>query len=237
MTSKLAAFVCRKAGLVVIIMTLLTLIPAYFIYKGLSLTVVLEEMLPIGAKNVELFERFGPQFGGANTTLIEVKNKQGDIYSTEFLEKYKKIADDVFYNPETYRPLSQSLVLRKTKAISGSSGSVDVSAILWPDLPRDEESMQKFRRAVNNQYRGFLVSDDETSAMIIADFKDTANFEQILSFFEGIQAEMEDDTLSIHVVGRPILLGYIYRSLDSVFLILVVSLLIIAVVLYLYFRT
>jgi len=194
-------------------------------------------MLPEGAHNVELFNRFGPQFGGANTTLIEVKNTQGSIYSIEFLEKYKKIADDVYYHPDTQRHLSQSLVLRKTKAISGGGGRVDVNAILWPDLPRDEEAMQQFRRSVNNQYRGFLVSDDESSAMIIADFNDSADFEGVLNFFTEMRSQMEDDSLSIHVVGRPVLLGYIYQSLHAVFGILLVSLLIVALALYSYFRT
>ena len=237
MIQLVANFVTRRAKQVFITLLLITLVPAFYTYKGLSLNVVLEEMLPEGAKNVELFRRFGAQFGGANTTLIEVKNKQGNIYSIEFLEKYKQIAEDVFYHPDTYRHLSQSLILRKTKAITGSSGAVDVSAILWPDLPRDEAQMQKFRRSVNSQYRGFLVSNDEHSAMIIADFRDDADFEEVLSFFNSIRSEMEDDTLSIHVVGRPILLGYIYQSLDTVFKILMMSLLVVAAVLYLYFRT
>jgi predicted RND superfamily exporter protein len=235
--NRIADFVSKRAGMVLALLLLLTTIPGYFAYHGLSLNVVLEEMLPAGAKNVELFLRFGAQFGGANTTLIEVKNKQGNIYNAEFLEKYKKIAEDVFYNPDTHRHLSQSLILRKTKAISGGGGRVEVDAILWPDIPRNEVEMAKFRRSVNNQYRGFLVSDDETSAMIIADFKDEADFEQVLDFVTDLRTQFEDESLSIHAVGRPILLGYIYQSLDSVISISLISFFIIALILYLYFRT
>jgi len=169
--------------------------------------------------------------------LIEIKNEQGSIYSLEFLEKYKEIADEVYYNPDTQRHLSQSLVLRKTKAISGGGGKVEVTAVLWPDLPRDEASMEQFRRTVNNQYRGFLVSNDESSAMVIVDFKDDIDFEKTLEFFQDLRAKYEGEGLSMQVVGRPILLGYIYQSLDSVLYIMLTSLLIIAVVLYLYFRT
>ncbi|MEL0184531.1 MAG: hypothetical protein VW866_00935, partial [Hyphomicrobiales bacterium] len=178
MVGKVSRFVTRRAKLVFAVLMLLTAVPVYFAYAGLSLNVVLEEMLPAGARNVELFQRFGAQFGGANTTLIEIKNEQGSIYSLEFLEKYKEIADEVYYNPDTQRHLSQSLVLRKTKAISGGGGKVEVTAVLWPDLPRDEASMEQFRRTVNNQYRGFLVSNDESSAMVIVDFKDDIDFEK-----------------------------------------------------------
>ncbi len=107
---------------------------------------------------------------------------------------------------------------------------------MWPDLPDTAEAMASFRRAVNNQYRGFLVSDDERSAMVIADFNDTANFEEVLTFLQKLRAAEEDEVTSVHIVGRPVLLGYIYQSLDDVYRILAVSLAIVAIVLYLYFR-
>ncbi len=237
MIQRFADFICLRAWTVLIILLAMTSIPAYYAYQGLSLNVVLEEMLPAGAKNVDLFLRFGAQFGGANTTLIEIKNEKGNIYDFEFLKKYKKIAEDVYYNPDTHRHLSQSLILKKTKAITGTGGTVNVTAIMWPSIPQNEQDMLKFRQSVNAQYRGFLVSDDETSAMVIADFKDEADFEEVLSFFDDLKLEMEDDSLSINVVGRPILLGYIYHSLDAVFSIMLVSFLIVALVLFLYFKT
>ena len=194
-------------------------------------------MLPENANNVELFLRFGEQFGGANTTLIEIKNKKGNIYDIEYLKKYKQIAEDVYYNKETYRHLSQSLVLRKTKAISGGGGRVGVDALLWPDLPTNEKEMTRLRQFVNQQYRGLQVSNDETSAIVIADFRDEADKLEVLNFFLDLREKYEGDNLEINFVGRPILLGYIYQSLDSVFNILAISLLIVAVILFLYFRT
>ncbi len=237
MIAALARLVAHRSKLVFVTLAIITCIPVYFAFKGLSLNVVLEEMLPEGAKNVELFMRFGQQFGGANTTLIELKNKKGTIYSQAFLEKYKQIAEDTYYHPDSIRHLNQSLILRKTKKVTGAGGSVEINAILWPNLPQTDEEMTDFRRAVNAQFRGFLVSDDETSAMIIADFKDDADFEGVLTFFTDIRDKVEDDSTSLHVVGRPILLGYIYQSLDAVYKILLLSLIIVAVVLYLYFRT
>jgi predicted RND superfamily exporter protein len=237
MINKLSTFISKKPVFVAILLTIITIIPGYYAYKGLSLKVVLEEMLPAGANNVELFLRFGEQFGGANTTLIEIKNKKGNIYNLEYLEKYKQIAEDVYYNEDTYRHLSQSLVLRKTKAISGGGGRVGVDALLWPDLPQNEKDMTRLRQFVNKQYRGIQVSNDETSAIVIADFRDEVDKLKVLNFFIDMREKYEGDDLDINFVGRPILLGYIYQSLDSVFNILAASILIIAVILFLYFRT
>ena len=237
MINKLSTFISKKPVFVAILLTIITIIPGYYAYKGLSLKVVLEEMLPAGANNVELFLRFGEQFGGANTTLIEVKNKKGNIYNLEYLEKYKEIAEDVYYNEDTYRHLSQSLVLRKTKAISGGGGRVGVDALLWPDLPANEKDMTRLRQFVNKQYRGIQVSNDETSAIIIADFRDEVDKLKVLNFFLDMREKYEGENLEINFVGRPILLGYIYQSLDSVFNILAASILIIAIILFLYFKT
>ncbi len=237
MINALSTFIARKPVLVAILLTIITIIPGYYAYKGLSLKVVLEEMLPANSNNVELFLRFGEQFGGANTTLIEIKNKKGNIYNLEFLNKYKEIAEEVYYNEDTYRHLSQSLVLRKTKAISGGGGRVGVDALLWPDLPSNEKEMTRLRQFVNKQYRGIQVSNDETSAIVIADFRDEVDKLKVLNFFLELREKYEGDDLDINFVGRPILLGYIYQSLDSVFNILAVSILIIAIILFLYFRT
>jgi hypothetical protein len=71
--------VARRALLVLIVLLGATCVPAYFATHGLSLNVVLEKMLPAKAKNTQLYMRFAAQFGGANTTLIELRNKKGTI--------------------------------------------------------------------------------------------------------------------------------------------------------------
>jgi len=237
MIKRLSNGVTSRPKIALSLLLIFTLLPAYFAAKGLSLTVKLEEMLPSGAKNVELFWRFSEQFGGANTTLIEIRTKKENIYNKEFLEKYKRVSDEIYYHKDTIRHLVQSLTLRKTKAVSGSGGRVNINALMWPDIPATEEELKEVRKAVNNQYRGFLVADDEKSAMIIAEFNESAKNEEILSFVEELRKNEEDEYTTIHVVGRPILLGNIYNALDEVVLLLLISLFFVIVILYGYFRT
>ena len=137
MINALTGFIGRRPLLVFVTMVLLTCIPGYHALKGLSLNVVLEEMLPAAAHNVQLYNRFSTQFGGANTTLIEVKTKGESIYNTAFLDKYRRIAEDVYYHPDSLRHLNQSLALRKTKSVSGRGGSVEIEAIIKPFVTFD----------------------------------------------------------------------------------------------------
>lgn len=216
---------------------IITSIAGYYAFTGLSLRVTLIDLLPVQSNNVKLYMKFSEQFGGANTTLITVENTEGSIYDPEFLRKFRRISDEIYFNPDVIRNLVQSIALRKTKAVSGTGGRIEINALMWPEVPDTTKKMDKFRTAVRIQYQGFLVSDDEKSAVIIADFKDDIDYKNILTFFEKLRVSEEDDTTKIYIAGRPVLLGIIYRALDNIVLILGLSMVLIAGILYLYFRS
>ncbi|WP_199699253.1 hypothetical protein, partial [Oleomonas cavernae] len=90
--------------------------------------------------------KFGAQFGGANTTLIMVENTEGTIYNEKFMTAYKRVADEIYFHPSVQRHLVQALTLRKTKAIVGSAGRIDINAIAWPDLPRSPTDWRTSKR-------------------------------------------------------------------------------------------
>ena len=208
----------------------------YYAYTGLSLKVVLEEMLPVGRTNVKLIQKFGAQFGGANTILIAVENEKGDIYDPEFLEAYMKISDEVYFYPETLRHLVQSLSLQKTKAVSGAGGRIQIDALMGGRVPKTQEELQRLRKNVKAQYQGFLVSDDERSAMIIADFKDSVDYEKVVDLIDGFRVLGAEKGIKVYAAGRPVLLGTIYKALDRTMLILLASVLFVGLILFAYFQ-
>ncbi|WP_158596166.1 efflux RND transporter permease subunit [Oleomonas cavernae] len=216
---------------------LLTAFLGYMSFSSLSLKVVLEAMLPIHHPNVELMAKFGAQFGGANTTLIMVENTEGTIYNEKFMTAYKRVADEIYFHPSVQRHLVQALTLRKTKAIVGSAGRIDINAIAWPDLPRSPTDWANFEAAVKAQYRGLLVSDDERAGMIIADFKDDTDYAALVNFVEALGQKEAGNGIKLHMVGRPVLLGTIDNDLGATILLIGISLIFSGIILYLYFRS
>lgn len=214
-----------------------TALAVYLAATQLTMRVSLEDLLPADHPNVELFSRFSEQFGGANTTVIAVRNREGMIYDPAFLEVYKGITDAVFFNTDTIRPLTQSLALRKTKAVSGRGGEVKIEATMWPAIPSTDAELAKLRQVVRAQFIGHLVSDDEHAAVVIADFKDDADPLKVRAFLEDLRTQFESEQIEINVVGRPLLLGIIKASIPDVFKIFGLSLIIIACILFAYFRT
>ena len=224
-------------ALVIIVAVLVSSIAGYFAVTGLTLRVSLIEMLPSKHKNVQLYEEFSDKFGGVNTVLVMVENKNGTVYDEEFLAKYKKISDTFYFHEANRQPLFEAVNLRKTRAVSGTQGQIVVNPIMWPSLPKSGSEMDKFQFLIRGQFNGYLISLDEKSLMIAAEFDDDLNTAALVDFVENVRAEYEDGSIKLSIVGRPILLGTVKKELPKMILIFAVSVLVIGFILYLFFNT
>ena len=237
MVKAIANAVIQYRTIILIIAIVITSIAGYFAITGVTLRASLNEMLPSKHENVKLYEEFSDKFGGVNTVLVMVENKNGTVYDKEFLEKYKKISDTFYFHDANRKALFEAVNLRKTRAASGAQGQILVNPIMWPNLPKTDAEMEKFRLLIRGQFSGYLISLDEKSLMIVSEFKDDVDTGALVEFVENIRAEYEDDTVKLSVVGRPILLGEVKKELPKMILIFAVSVLVISIFLYLFFRT
>ena len=237
MVKTIANTVIQYRTIIIIIAIVITSIAGYFAITGVTLRASLNEMLPSKHENVKLYEEFSDKFGGVNTVLVMVENKNGTVYDTEFLEIYKKISDTFYFHDANRKALFEAVNLRKTRAASGAQGQILITPIMWPNLPKTDAEMEKFRLLIRGQFSGYLISLDEKSLMIASEFKDDVDTAALVEFVENIRAEYEDGTVKISVVGRPILLGQVKKELPKMIAIFAVSVLVISIFLYLFFRT
>ena len=237
MVKAIADAVIQYRTIILIIAIVITSIAGYFAITGVTLRASLNEMLPSKHENVKLYEEFSDKFGGVNTVLVMVENKNGTVYDTEFLEIYKKISDTFYFHDANRKALFEAVNLRKTRAASGAQGQILITPIMWPNLPKTDAEMEKFRLLIRGQFSGYLISLDEKSLMIASEFKDDVDTAALVEFVENIRAEYEDGTVKISVVGRPILLGQVKKELPKMIAIFAVSVLVISIFLYLFFRT
>ena len=237
MVKAIADAVIQYRTIILIIAIVITSIAGYFAITGVTLRASLNEMLPSKHENVKLYEEFSDKFGGVNTVLVMVENKNGTVYDKEFLEIYKKISDTFYFHDANRKALFEAVNLRKTRAASGAQGQILITPIMWPNLPKTDAEMEKFRLLIRGQFSGYLISLDEKSLMIASEFKDDVDTAALVEFVENIRAEYEDGTVKISVVGRPILLGQVKKELPKMIAIFAVSVLVISIFLYLFFRT
>ena len=237
MVKIIANMVIQYRAIILIIATLVTSIAGYFAVTGLTLRVSLFDMLPSKHENVQLYEKFSDKFGGVNTVLVMVENNNGTVYDEEFLEKYKEISDTFYFHPANLQPLFEAVNLRKTRAVSGSQGQIVVNPIMWPSLPKTDSEMDKFQLLIRGQFNGYLISLDEKSLMIAAEFADDVDTAELVDFVDDVRAKYEDGSVKLSIVGRPILLGAVKKELPKMIMIFAASVLVIAIILYLFFNT
>jgi hypothetical protein len=235
---KLARLLVEHTGIVLGVMLLFTSVFGYFLVTGLKLKIILEEMIPQGHPYVEIYNKYAPIFGGANTTLVEVRTTKGTIYNPEFLQRFRKITEELYYYPDTNRFSVQSIALKKIKAITGEAGTIRIEALMWPDIPQDTEGLRRLMINAKELYGGQLVSADDTAAMIILDFKPDMDFEKFYRFFEALRTREEaSGAVTIHGVGRPLLMGTIYAYVPQMVGIFALTFIIILGVVYVYYAS
>lgn len=206
----------------------------------MSVKVVLEDMFPFGHPFVKLHKEFGSQFGGASTILVEVKAKKGDIFNTPFLEKVKGITEELTYRDESMSLLTTSIALRKIKSIRGySGGRVEMNGLMWPALPKTPEEFADLKENIftNPTYKDVLVNSEGTATLIIAEMKEGIDYDVLFKFFQDLKRRYEDESTSIHMIGKPVLLGWIYSARPQMLLLFVISIMILMVFLFLVFRS
>jgi predicted RND superfamily exporter protein len=235
--NRIARSVIRYRTAILIVAAIMTIVAGYFAVSGLTLRVSLTEMLPSKHENVKLHEEFSDKFGGVNTVLVTVENKTGTVYDKQFLAKYKKISDAFYFHKANRQALFEAVNLRKTRAVFGAQGQIVVNPIMWPNLPTTDAEMEKFRLLIRGQFNGYLISLDEKSLMIAAEFDDDVDTASLVDFTESIRAKYEDNTVKLSIVGRPILLGSVKKELPNMILIFAMSVVVIGIILYLFFRT
>ncbi len=200
----------------------LTLLFMYGLGRHLSVKVLLEEMVPPAHPFVKLHLEYESQYGGTSSVIVSLVVKDGDIFNAATLQKIKRINDEILFNTNVRRALVSSIAQRKSKVAKGhAGGTVDVSALMWPEIDTTPEGIARLKHNIftNDLYNGALVSKDGKAIMIIADCWSNIDYSEFFNFIQQLKEKEEDANTTIHVAGRPMLMGWIYHFMPGLLVI------------------
>ena len=228
----------RYHKIILIIMCICSVVFIYGVTKRLSVEVILEEMIPPQHPFIKLYKQYVEQYGGSNTVMVALKVKNGDIFNVQTLEKIKRVSDEILFYKDVRRAFVYSIAQRKSKVAKGHvGGTVDVSALMWPEIDKTPEGIERLKYNIftNEAYNGFMVSRDGKATLIIADCWPDIDYTKFFDFIQGLKQKEEDDNTTLHIAGRPMLLGWIYQFMPKTYLIFGVTFLFIfAAVIYIF---
>lgn len=167
------------------------------------------KMVPKQHEYMQTFLQYYKDFGGANTVLVALHSKNGDIYQPEFMETLRQVTDDVFFIPGVDRARVTSIFTPNILYIEVVEGGLSGENVIPSDYVPTPEVMQRIRGNVAKaNVTGRLVSEDQTSAMVVAELLDLdpatgepLDYVKVGDKLEEIRAKYETDAVSVHIIG------------------------------------
>lgn len=235
---RLAEWIVKRRFPVLVTVLILTV---FFGYQTLRIEMytAFSDLLPKDHPFIRVHNEFSKVFGGANLVLLSVEVKEGDIFNTRTLEKIKRLTEVLELTPGANNYQIFSIARQKVKDVRATSWGIEVQPVMWPDVPRSDDEMERLRNAIyaNPTIAGRLVSMDGKAALITAAFhEERLDYARLFRRIQSAIHEVEDKNTTVYAAGEPVLYGWIYYHLREISLIIGLTCLTIFGILILYYR-
>lgn len=227
---------------------LVTIVTAVFAAQ-LRLAAGFDKQLPAGHPYIETFQEYRDRLFGSNRIIVVLKARDGDIWSQDFLAKLKQVTDDLFFLPGIDRRTVTSLWTPNTRMFEITEEGFRADDVIPGTITPDRIDADAIERIQNNVIRGGyvgrLVSNDFTSAMIVAELQeiDPAT-RKPLDYFDladqletKIRAPHETERFDVQIIGFAKLVGDIADGAGSVVKFFAIAFLVTAALVYWYSRS
>lgn len=198
-----------------------------------------DNMLPQSNRYAQAGREIEETFGNKYTVAIAVTATTGTVYQPHVLEKVKRITARLMNTSAVIKSSVAGIAARKVKGISGDEAGMIVRPLM-DKIPADGAGMDALKKAAasNPAYQDLLVSKDQKTTLIVADFKDTGTGMKLIDQHVRAAVDPERDTgVDIAVGGLPIMLAQLERFSERMGFFLPIAILIIGLIHYEAFRT
>ena len=167
---KLSEWIIEKRAVVLIGIAIVTLFFC-FILKDLKIYSRFADLLPQGHEYIKLHNEIRSEFGGANTVIMVLQVRNGDIFNPTTLQKIRGITDELYLIPAVDRFKVMSIATNLLLDMVVTSGTFDFQPLMFPEVPKTQEEADKLRdRIYGSIFYGSFVWFDSKKTMIRTDF-------------------------------------------------------------------
>ena len=211
MNFRLAHWIMQRRFAVSVLFVLVTL---FFMagFPKVQIRTVFNDLLPRDDPYVKVFFDHR-NFGNPLTVAIMLKRKSGDIYTPETLDKVWRMTRDLDLAPHVNHDQLISISTEKLRYAEATTEGIDTKPLMDDHAPRTPEEMAEFKRrvAISVNARAFFISADETATLITAGFHDTIDYGETFAFVQKLVEDARDADHEVHLVGQPVLTGWVYK--------------------------
>jgi uncharacterized protein len=167
------------------------------------------KMIPLDHPYMKVYREYEKVFGGANRIAIALVQKDGDIFTRQYMAKLKALTDDVFLLNGVDRPSVKSLFTPNTRFIEVIEEGFAGGNVIPANFQGSDADLAKVRENVNKSSEvGRTVATDFTGALVSAGLLEIdpqtgkrLDYFGVARKLEQLRAKYSGDGQSVHIIG------------------------------------
>ena len=223
----------------VIALTLLITGGLAFQVRNLKVVIDPNTNLPLDHPFVQTTNQVEKLFGSKNMVIIGITPNEGTVYQPAVLAKIERITAALIDTPDVMRENMLSLSARRAKNIIGTAEGMEIRPLMEtpPRTPQEIEALRQAVRA-NPVYLNAIISKDERTASIMAEYKDPKEgYQGVMEKIQAIIDRERDRSVEIAVGGWPVYAAQLERYSQRMVFLFPLAVLITGLIHYEAFRT
>lgn len=201
---------------------------------NLSINADVLQSLPDHDKDARLLKEIGEHFGSNNMGVIILETD--NVYTPSTIKSVQQLSETL----ENIDGILSVTSLTNIINITGGDYGLEIGLLVDEyDLPTTEEDFDELRAKVlaNNMYKGSIVSEDETSTLVIFNLQTNVNISETANEIIKKTSAL-NLTEQLYYIGSPMLVTYISEMMKTDFMLLLpIAFILIAVILFISFRS
>lgn len=211
--ARLANAIFSVRPLILLIFLIGTAVMAFYLAQ-LRVDAGFKKQLPLAHEYMQTFQ-FYEEFGGANRILVALMDRDGDMFTPDFFQKFEKISNQVFLLPGVDRASVRSIFTPNVRFVEVVEDGFAGGNVIPADFSPTPEMMERVRsNIIKSGEVGRLVAEDFSGAMVWANLLETdpetgesLDYQQVAAQLEAIRTEFEDEEHSVRIIGFAKIVG------------------------------
>jgi predicted RND superfamily exporter protein len=203
--------------------------------------------IPLNHEYMQNYMKHSKDFGGANSVLVAVCDKQQTIYNQSFFDTLKNVHDQFFFINGIDRSLVKSIYSSSTRFTEIVEGGFAGGPVIPADFNSSHpDALEKVASNIEKAgIVGRLVSDDFKCAMVSGQLLDldpnTGEKLSTLAFAEDLENQIrkpfENEHVSIHIIGFAKMIGDVADGAKDVVIFFAIAMAITGILVYFFCKS
>jgi predicted RND superfamily exporter protein len=195
-----------------------------------------ENFFPSQHENTLLYRKYQYRYGGAQTLLLMLHVRSGDIFNYSTLGKIRDLQGELNQLPGVDHNEIFSLASYRIGYARALPGAIVTTNFMYPLVPNTQAKLDELRRLVraHPEITAGFVTYDEKGALLRASFnEDGLDYKALFDGINGLVHKYSDANTEIFIAGQPVISGWGYYYLPRISAIFGLSVALMLILLYL----